>query len=337
MSAEARDAAPRAAATDDLIERSDAAARARDAASAAARAGLRTTRKPPRRRIKARRVALYAFLITLTLVWLVPFFVAVYEALRTNADVTQNGIFSIAQSLTLDNFITAWGQTTPTFPQAYFNTLVVTIPAVIIVLIVGSMVAYAISKYSWRLNLLVLMLFTAGNLLPQQAIILPMYRLFSTALVHIPEPLSDNGLLYDQYFGIIFIHVVFQLGFVIFVLSNYMKTLGTEIIEAALVDGAGVLRIWGAIVMPLCKPAVAAMAALQFTFIYNDFFWALVLMSTQNKRPITAALNTINGQYYTDYNLLAAAALLAAIPTILVFLVLQRYFVSGLSLGSVKG
>ena len=305
--------------------------------SVAGTAAPRPAMKPKRRRIKPRRVALYAFLITLTFVWLVPLFVAVYEAVRTNADVTKNGIFSFPQSFTLDNFIKAWGQTTPTFPQGYFNTLVVTIPAVIIVLLVGSMVAYAISKYSWRLNLVVLMLFTAGNLLPQQAIILPMFRFFLTPLFHIPEPLSDNGLLYDQYLGIIFTHVLFQMGFVIFVLSNYMKTLGNEVIEAALMDGAGVLRIWGAIVMPLCKPAVAAMAALEFTFIYNDFFWGLLLMKTQDRRPITAALNTINGQYYTDYNLLAAAALLAAVPTILVFLALQRYFVSGLSLGSTKG
>ena len=305
--------------------------------SVAGTAAPRPAMKPKRRRIKPRRVALYAFLITLTFVWLVPLFVAVYEAVRTNADVTKNGIFSLPQSFTLDNFIKAWGQTTPTFPQGYFNTLVVTIPAVIIVLLVGSMVAYAISKYSWRLNLVVLMLFTAGNLLPQQAIILPMFRFFLTPLFHIPEPLSDNGLLYDQYLGIIFTHVLFQMGFVIFVLSNYMKTLGKEVIEAALMDGAGVLRIWGAIVMPLCKPAVAAMAALEFTFIYNDFFWGLLLMKTQDRRPITAALNTINGQYYTDYNLLAAAALLAAVPTILVFLALQRYFVSGLSLGSTKG
>ena len=305
--------------------------------SVAGTAAPRSAMKPKRSRIKPRRVALYAFLITLTFVWLVPFFVAVYEAVRTNSDVTKNGIFSLPQSFTLDNFIKAWSQTTPTFPQGYFNTLVVTIPAVIIVLLVGSMVAYAISKYSWRLNLVVLMLFTAGNLLPQQAIILPMYRFFLTPLFNIPSPLSDNGLLYNQYLGIIFIHVLFQMGFVIFVLSNYMKTLGKEVIEAALVDGAGVLRIWGAIVMPLCKPAVAAMAALEFTFIYNDFFWGLLLMKTQDKRPITAALNTINGQYYTDYNLLAAAALLAAVPTILVFLALQRYFVSGLSLGSTKG
>jgi multiple sugar transport system permease protein len=239
--------------------------------------------------------------------------------------------------LTLDNFIKAWGGTEPTFPQAYLNTLIVTIPAVIIVLIVGSMVAYAVSKYSWRFNLVVLMLFTAGNLLPQQSIVLPMYRVYITHLL--PWPLTDNGgtLLYNQWIGLIIINVVFQMGFVVFVLSNYMKTLGKEVIEAALVDGAGVLRIWGAIVMPLCRPALAALAALEFTFIYNDFLWALLLMSTQDKRPITGALNTINGQYYTDYNLLAAAALLAAVPTILVFLALQRYFVSGLSLGSAKG
>ena len=305
--------------------------------SYAANAVPRLAMKPKRRRIKPRRVALYAFLVTITFVWLVPFLVAVYEALRTDADTTKNGIFSIAEGLTLDNFIKAWGGTEPTFPQAYLNTLIVTIPAVIIVLIVGSMVAYAVSKYSWRFNLVVLMLFTAGNLLPQQSIVLPMYRVYITHLL--PWPLTDNGgtLLYNQWIGLIIINVVFQMGFVVFVLSNYMKTLGKEVIEAALVDGAGVLRIWGAIVMPLCRPALAALAALEFTFIYNDFLWALLLMSTQDKRPITGALNTINGQYYTDYNLLAAAALLAAIPTILVFLALQRYFVSGLSLGSAKG
>ena len=322
--------------TPKTVDQIDAAASTRDAAEAAEHLALLSAKRR-KRRFKPRRVALYVFLSTLAFVWLVPFLVAVYEAVRTNADVTKHGIFSLPQSFTIDNFTKAWSATEPNFPQAYFNTLVITIPAVIVVLIVGSMVAYAVSKYSWRLNLLVLMLFTAGNLLPQQAIILPMYRFFLTPLFSIPEPLSDNGLLYDQYIGIALINIVFQLGFVVFVLSNYMKTLGKEIIEAALVDGAGVLRIWGAIVLPLCKPAIAAMAALEFTFIYNDFFWALMLMEKQDKRPITAALNTINGQYYTDYNLLAAAALLAAVPTIVVFLALQRYFVSGLSLGSTKG
>ena len=130
---------------------------------------------------------------------------------------------------------------------------------------------------------------------------------------------------------------MFQVGFCVFVLSNYMKTLSQELTEAALVDGASVLRIWGAIIMPLCRPALAALAVLEFTFIYNDFFWALLLMKTGDKRPITSALNNLQGQFFTNFNLLAAGALLAAIPTIIVFLVLQRHFVGGLTLGSSKG
>jgi multiple sugar transport system permease protein len=107
--------------------------------------------------------------------------------------------------------------------------------------------------------------------------------------------------------------------------------------EAALVDGASVLRIWGAIIMPLCRPALAALAVLEFTFIYNDFFWALVLMKTGDKRPITSALNNLQGAFFTDNNQLAAASFLVALPTIIIYLVLSKQFVSGLTLGSTKG
>ena len=116
-----------------------------------------------------------------------------------------------------------------------------------------------------------------------------------------------------------------------------MKTLSKELTEAALVDGASVLRIWGAVIMPLCRPALAALATLEFTFIYNDFFWGLILMKSGDKRPITSALNNLQGQFFTNTNLLAAGALLAAVPTILVFLALQRHFISGLALGASKG
>ena len=165
---------------------------------------------------------------------------------------------------------------------------------------------------------------------------MPLFKLY-TAVKGVPPPLSDNNLLYDQYFGIFLINVAFQLGFCIFVLSNYMKTLSHELTEAALVDGASVLTIWAAVVMPLCRPALAALATLEFTFIYNDFFWALTLMKTGDRRPITASLNNLQGAFFTDTNLLAAGALLAAIPTILVFLALQKHFISGLSLGASKG
>jgi multiple sugar transport system permease protein len=281
-----------------------------------------------------RRAALYTFLTSLAVVWLFPLLWALYTALRPYADTQAHGYISVATVLNLDNFVNAWNG--GDFPLHFAATLIVAVPAVIVTLIIASMVAFAVSRFSWRFNILVLLIFTAGNLLPQQVLIVPLFKLY-TALRGIPEPLSDNGLLYDQYFGIFLINTVFQTGFCVFVLSNYMKTLSHELTEAALVDGAGVLRIWAAVVMPLCRPALAALATLEFTFVYNDFFWALLLMKSGDRRPITSALNNLQGQFFTDTNLLAAGALLAAIPTILVFMALQRQFVSGLSLGATKG
>ena len=100
---------------------------------------------------------------------------------------------------------------------------------------------------------------------------------------------------------------MFQVGFCIFVLSNYMRTLPKELNEAALVDGASIFRTYRSVILPLCTPALAALGTLEFTFIYNDFFWALLLMKTGSKRPITSALNNLQGQFFTNYNILAAA------------------------------
>jgi multiple sugar transport system permease protein len=296
--------------------------------STTAIAGHRRRWPPPR------RLALYGFLTAMSLVWLFPLAWGMYTALRPFSDTQANGYISTPEVINLDNFVNAWNG--GDFALHYMSTLVVTIPAVIATLIVASMVAFAVSRFTWRFNILVLLIFTAGNLLPAQVIIVPLYKLY-TALHGIPEPLSDNGLLYNQYFGLILINVVFQTGFCVFVLSNYMKTLSKELVEAALVDGASVLRIWAAVIMPLCRPALAALATLEFTFIYNDFFWGLMLIKDGDRRPITSALNNLQGQFFTNTNLLAAGALLAAIPTILVFMALQRQFISGLSLGSTKG
>ena len=290
--------------------------------------------RPRRGPFRPRRLALYAFLTFMAVTWLFPLLWAAYTAFRPYSDTLANGYISVARTLTLDNFIDAFNQ--GQFPTFYLNSLIIAIPSVIVTLLVASMVAFAVSRFRWRFNLFFLMLFTAGNLLPPQVIIVPLYQLY--LLLPLPEPLSDNGkLLYDQFQGTILINIVFQLGFCVFVLSNYMKTLSHELTEAALADGASVWRIYWSVILPLCRPALAALATLEFTFIYNDFFWALLLMKSGDKRPITSALNNLQGQFFTDTNLLAAGALLAAIPTILVYLVLQRHFISGLTLGSSKG
>jgi len=286
-----------------------------------------------RRGVRPGRMALHAFLIFISLLWLFPLLWTVYTSLRPYGDTAKNGYVSIASSLSLDNYFNAWDQ--GNIPQFFFNTIVILVPAVIIVLLLASAIAFAVSRFSFKFNLFLLMLFTAGNLLPAQVIITPLYRMYLA--LPLPAPLSTNGVWYDQYFGIMMIHIAFQLGFCTFVLSNYMKTLPKELTEAALVDGASVFRTYWQVILPLCKPPLAALATLEFTFIYNDFFWALVLMFTGNKRPITSALNNLQGQFFSDNNLLAAGAIIIAAPTLIVYFILQRQFIRGLTLGSTKG
>lgn len=289
----------------------------------------RSQRRPRAPRLG--RILSYIVLITMSIGVLAPFLWAVYTSLRPFSDTAQRGYFSLPGTLSLVNYVNAWQQTD--LPMYLFNTLIIVLPAMALVLVFASFLGYALSRFSFRFNLALLMLFTAGNLLPQQVIITPLYRLY----LMIPLPGAESGTLYDSYFGIILIHVAFQLGFCTFVMSNYMRTIPRELTEAALVDGASVLRQFSRVILPLCRPPLAALATLEFTWIYNDFFWALVLMPSGDKRPITSALNNLEGVYFTNENLIAAGSVIAAIPTIIVYLLLQRQFINGLTLGASKG
>jgi len=292
-----------------------------------------TTYVKKKRGIRWSRVALHVFLFTMALVWLFPLLYALYTSLRPYVDTARLGYVSIGGSYNLDNYVKAF--TDGNLPSYFLNTLIVVVPAVFATLLLASMAAFVLSRYSWRFNLLFLMLFTAGNLLPQQVIITPLFRMF--LLLPLPSFLSDNGLWYDQYFGVIAIHVAFQLGFCTFVLSNYMKTLPQEMVEAAVVDGASVFQIYRRVIMPLVRPAFAALVVLETTWIYNDFFWALLLMKSGDRMPITSALNNLKGNFFVDNNLIAAGAIIVALPTMIVFFAAQKQFISGLTLGSTKG
>jgi multiple sugar transport system permease protein len=272
-------------------------------------------------------------LMTTTILFLLPIAYAFYTSLRPFSDTAEHGYASIAHTLTLDNYKVAW--TEAELPHYYLNTLLITVPAIIITLFLASMVAFGVSRYSWRFNLTLLIIFTAGNLLPQQVIITPLYRLFLE--IPMPEFMSSSGTLYDSFYGIILIHVAFQVGFCVFVLSNFMRTLPIELTEAALMDGASVWRQYWQVILPLCRAPLAALATLEFTFIYNDFFWAIVLMQSGDKRPITSALAGLQGAFFTNNNLVAAACLVAALPTLIVYFILQKQFIGGLTLGATKG
>jgi multiple sugar transport system permease protein len=278
-------------------------------------------------------IASQGFMAVMTALWVIPILFALYVALRPQTETNKLGYVSLPRSLTFDNFVNAWTQSD--MWRFFLNSVYVTVPAVLLTLFFASTVAYVVSRLSFRFNIPLLILFTAGNLLPQQVIITPLYRVYLA--VHVPEWLSDSGLLYNSYVGLILINLSFQLGFCVFVLSNYMKTVPTEIDEAALLDGATLWTRYWRLTMPLCRPALAALATLLTTWIYNDFFWAITLISTGDKRPITSALANLQGQFVSNQNMIAAAALIAAIPTLIVYVLLQKQFIAGLSLGSSKG
>jgi multiple sugar transport system permease protein len=286
-------------------------------------------RKPSRKG----SIAAQVFMIVMTVLWVIPILFALYVAVRPYAETQKYGYVALPHSLTFKNFTDAWTQSD--MGRFFWNSVKITVPAVAITLFLASMVAFVVSRISFKLNVPLLIIFTAGNLLPQQVLITPLYRLF--LLVHVPHFLSDSGLLYDSTFGLIVINVSFQMGFCIFVLSNYMKSIPSEMYEAAVVDGASLWTRYWRLTLPLCRPALAALATLLTTWIYNDFFWAITLISHGNKRPITSALANLQGQFVSNQNLIAAAALMAAVPTLVVYILLQKQFIAGLSLGSSKG
>jgi multiple sugar transport system permease protein len=279
------------------------------------------------------RSAAQVFMIAATLLWITPIVFAVYVSLRPESETNRLGYVSVAHRLTFENFTNAWKQSD--MWRFFLNSARITIPAVIITLALASAVAFVVSRLSFRFNIALLILFTAGNLLPQQVLITPLYRMYLA--IHLPHFISSSGLLYNSYAGLIVINVSFQLGFCVFVLSNYMKSIPMEMDEAAIVDGASLWTRYWRLTMPLCRPALAALATLLTTWIYNDFFWAITLISTGNKRPITSALANLQGQFVSNQNMISAAALMAAVPTLVVYVLLQKQFIAGLSLGSSKG
>jgi multiple sugar transport system permease protein len=295
-------------------------------------------RRPPRSRpsggsVNARRgTVATVIMMVLALIWLFPLFWAVVNSFRDYNYTQANGYLSFG-GWTFDNYSEAWSR--GNFARYFLNSLYITVPAVILTLFLSSLVAFVLARFSFRFNLAMLAFFLAANLLPPQALLIPVFRMFRD--IPLPYWMSDSGSMLSSYYALILVNTAFQIGFCTFVLSNYMKTIPREIYESAEIDGAGVWRQYWQLTMPLVRPALAALATLQVTWVYNEFFWATVLIQDFSKLPITSGLNNLRGQFFTDTNLVAAGSVMAAMPVLIVFFVLQKQFVSGLTLGSTKG
>ena len=268
------------------------------------------------------RVLIYALMIIAAFLWLVPILTGLVTSVRTFDDILSNGFISWPEKVTLKNYVTAWNR--GGLSRYLPNSFIITIPSLVLTMFFASLAAYALARFKFRGNRLFFFMYVGGMLLPFQVLMLPVFRL------------TDFLGLYDTYWGLIFFHTAFQLGFCSFMLRNYMRTVPNEILEAARIDGCSEIRIWAQIMLPLTLPAIAAIATLEFTWIFNDYLWAIVLLRSDQLKPITAGLATLQGQYVTDWPVIVAGALIGTLPTLLVFLFLQRYFIEGLTLGSTK-
>ncbi len=264
----------------------------------------------------------YVFLTLLALLWLLPLFAALVTSVRTMDDISINGFWSVPRELVFANYAEAWVEARVSRYLA--NSFIITIPSLIGMLFLSSLSAFALARYKFRGNLLIYFMYVAGTMLPFQILLLPVFRLTNTLGI------------YNTYWALIFIHVAFQLGFCTFVLRNFMRTVPSEIFEAARVDGCSEFRQYWRIMLPLSMPSLAALATLEFTWVFNDYLWAIILLQSDSLRPVTAGLATLRGQYTTNWPVITAGALLATLPTVVVFVFLQRYFIQGLTLGSGK-
>ncbi|MHC3475386.1 carbohydrate ABC transporter permease [Streptomyces sp. 7R007] len=275
--------------------------------------------------VKRRRAATAGFHLgagALSLLWLLPIALVLVTSLRSFDDIAAHGLGSLPHSFTLDNFRLAWvdgGQ-----QRALINSLLVTVPCMLITLALAAMAAFALSRYDVPLRRTLLLLMLGGNLLPPQILLIPVAKL------------SEMIGVYDTLPALVGVQIGFGVGFYVFVLHGFMRAIPDEIQQAAVVDGAGPWQIFWRIILPLTRPALAALSALSFTWIFNDLLWAITVLRSDTKMPITAALIGLQGQYVSMWNVIAAGSVIAAAPTVAVFLRFQRHFVAGLNLGAVK-
>ncbi len=207
----------------------------------------------------------------------------------------------------------------------FWNSCLITIPSVIGAISLAAMAGFALSTYQFRGNTVLFATFVACNFVPQQILMIPV------------RDLSLSLGLFNTITGMMLFHIAMQTGFCTLFLRNFIKQLPFEMIEAARIEGASEWTVFYRIVLPLIRPALAALAVLVFTFVWNDYFWALVLTQGDDVAPITVGVAALRGQWTTAWNLVSAGSILAALPSVILFFVMQKQFVAGLTFGASKG
>lgn len=256
--------------------------------------------------------------------WLLPLLAVLLTSARSTADLNAGNYWGIpTQWMFLANYTQVFTQTP--MLRYLLNSLIITIPAVIGAITLSTLAGYSLAKFQFRGRTALFAAFIAGNFVPFQILMIPVRNLT-----------IDLGL-YDTASGLILFHIAFQTGFCTLFMRNFIVGLPDELIEAARVEGVSEWKIFRYVVLPLVRPALAALAVLIFTFVWNDYFWALVLVQSDEVRPITAGISALKGQWMASWQLISAGSIVAALPPVMLFFAMQRHFIAGLTLGATKG
>ena len=294
--------------------------------ASAAPAGLRETQRWPtsagarRRRIRRATIARYIILGIFAVGFLLPLYVMISASLKPTLQATVDRMWEPPFPIDLSGLSTAWTRLSPNL----LNSFLVVIPATIFTSLIGCMNGYLLSKVRFPFSNLVFVLVIFGMYIPFQAVLIPLVRF-----------LQSLGL-YTTLLGLILTHVIYGLTIGTLIFRNYFMAIPDELVEAAAMDGAGVLRTFWSVFLPLAIPGFVVCAIFNFTNQWNDFLLGLVIVPAPTVQPVTVALNNLSGSTSTDWNVVMAGALIAAIPTLLVYIFAGRYFVRGLTAGSVK-
>jgi len=265
--------------------------------------------------------AVYGVVVAVALLaWLLPLAAVALASLRSIDDLNRGDVWAWPAVWHIENYLAVIADSD--MARFVANSFLITLPAVAGTVLLASMAGFALAKHPFPGHRLLLTAFVAGNLVPFQALMIPVRDLML-------------GLhLYDTRLALILFHTAFQTGFCTLFMRNFIRDLPDAVLDAARVEGAGELAVYWRVVLPLVRPALAAVAVLIFTFVWNDYFWSLVLTQSDAIRPLTAGLQSLRGMWQTSWNLVCAASILAAIPPVTLFFLMQRHLIAGLTYGA---
>ena len=268
-----------------------------------------------------RKLVTFLIILFAVLFYLMPMYVMIVSGLKEATNVSIDRMWALPASISGGGFREAWNQLNPNLARSFY----LVIPATILSSLFGAMNGYLFSKWRFRGSEILFVLLLFGMFIPYQSILIPLIQFL------------DFIGLYGTLAGLITVHVVYGLPITTLIFRNYFANIPYEIVEAARIDGAGLWQIFRQIMLPLALPAFVVVGIFQFTNIWNEFLFGLTVITNPREQPITVALNNLSGSFSVAWNVVMAGAVLSALPTLVIYILLGRYFIRGMLAGSMKG